>query len=48
METINAFVHSGSFLKNLTQFQAKMERVHTRFQTKTAQKRISRAAYFLV
>ena len=38
IETINTFIHSRSSLKNYTRFQAKMGKVQTRFQTKTAQK----------
>ena len=32
------FIHSRSSLKNHTRFQTKMDKVYTRFQTKTAQK----------
>ena len=35
---INTFICSRTFLENHTRFQAKMGKVHTRFQTKTAPK----------
>ena len=38
IETMNKFTHSRSSLENHTQFQTKMGKVYTRFQTKTAQK----------
>ena len=37
-ETINTFLHFRSSLKNHTQFQTKMDKVYTRFQTKKTQK----------
>ena len=33
---VNALIHSRTFLENCTQFQTKMDKVYTRFQTKTA------------
>ena len=38
IETINTLIHSRSSPANHTRFQAKMGKVYTRFQTKTAQK----------
>ena len=38
IETIEMFQHSRSSLENPTRFQTKMDKVYTRFQTKTAQK----------
>ena len=38
IETVNTFIHSRSSLKNHTQFQTKMGKVCTRFQTKRVQK----------
>ena len=38
IETRNTFIHSRSSLKNHTLFQAKVDKVYTGFQTKTAQK----------
>ena len=38
-ETINRFVHSPSSLENHIRFQTKMNKVYTRFETKTAQHR---------
>ena len=37
-ETINTFIRSSSSLENHTQFQTKMGKVYTRFQTKKVQK----------
>ena len=37
IETMNKFTHSRSSLENHTQFQTKMRKVYTRFQTKTSQ-----------
>ena len=37
IETMNKFTHSRSSLENHTQFQTKMGKVYTRFQTKTSQ-----------
>ena len=38
IEMITTFTHSRSSLENHTQFQTKMGKVYTRFQTKTAKK----------
>ena len=38
IETINTLIHSRSSLENHTRFLTKMDKVYTRFQTKTAQK----------
>ena len=38
IEMITTFIHSRSSLENHTQFQTKMGKVYTRFQTKTAKK----------
>ena len=38
VERINTFKHSRCPLENHTRFQTKMDKVYTRFQTKTAQK----------
>ena len=37
IETINTFIHSCSSPENHTLFQTKMDKVYTRFQSKTAQ-----------
>ena len=37
IETINTFIHSCSSPENYTLFQTKMDKVYTRFQSKTAQ-----------
>ena len=38
IETINAFIHVRSFLENHTLVKTKIDKVYTRFLTKTAQK----------
>ena len=35
---MNAFIHFRRFLENYTQFQTKMDKVYTGFQTTEAQK----------
>ena len=37
IETVNTFIHSCSSFENHTRFLTKMDKVCTRFQTKTAQ-----------
>ena len=38
IETKDTFIHSRNFVENHIQFQIKMGKVYTRFQTKTGQK----------
>ena len=48
IETIETFVKPRTPLKNHTQFQTKMGKVHTRFQIKTAQKPYPMGRHILI